>query len=507
MSDNITLSVYFSGTSHEINDRSMLASVLHTATETDEQNLKMGFNGCGIDYGLSGVLFGSGLEEQCKAVVDNIIQLLKAGKRVKLNAYGHSRGGIACLLLAKMLGKFDRDLVEVNLALMDPVPGNLVATSTIDFTHRTLARKAMDVSECRNLNQVLTIYPNTPLHDLDAHAPLIPQYPTNCQVTEEIIPGCHAGAQLVYQNGDDKIFGRNEESNITFNLISRFLVKLGTKFNFLKSTPSVDQEKEMDSHLLNAYDKSLATQQKTAFSRACHAKSSVAIKTNWPATYLSPLHKKLKQQEGNVTIDTEPNDSQKNQEYAYFFSSSNFRKTKNPLSKEEPSSKLEDQIALFADFLNEIYSSGMSSKSKNSSKGFLIKECADKIQTEFLIQNEALLKDVMRNAFALCLQRDRNTYSPFSTTQSGHAAVKLLNSNKYQPLTKMVLNTNDKKVRYRDLRTFILGRNDKAYFNAKKSKSMYQLFQPINNSGIVSSNLEPDKTSRLFTNNMKFYLS
>jgi hypothetical protein len=87
---------------------------------------KMGFDGCGVTNGLSGTLFGTGLEEQCKEVVKYVHSLLKDGKKVILNCYGHSRGGIAALMLAKMLGGFAKDLVEVNLALLDPVPGNLI---------------------------------------------------------------------------------------------------------------------------------------------------------------------------------------------------------------------------------------------------------------------------------------------------------------------------------------------------------------------------------------------
>ncbi len=284
---DITLSVYFSGTDHYLSDRHCLASVLYDATFVDDVNLKMGFNGCGIDYGLKGQIWGSGLEDQCKKVVGKVIELLKAGHRVKLNTYGHSRGGIACLLLAKMLGKFDRDLVEVNLALMDPVPGNFVTTSMLDFTHRTLARKAMDMSECRNLNQVLALYTNQPIPNYHAHAPLIPQYPAHCRVSEEIIPGCHTGAQYVAVSG---IEGPNKESNITLNLVSRFLTKLGTLFGY---PIACLQDEMIDYNLLTDYNDLLALEEKTAFSRVCHAQSSNAIKTNWPATYLSPLHKAL----------------------------------------------------------------------------------------------------------------------------------------------------------------------------------------------------------------------
>jgi hypothetical protein len=494
---DITLTVYFSGTGHEIDSETMLAGYLNNASIVDAQHLTMGFNGCGIDYGTRGVIFGTGLEEQCETVLNKVIALLKQGKRVKLNSYGHSRGAIACLLLAKMLGKFDRDLLEVNLALMDPVPGNLVSVSTIDFTHRTLARKAMDVSDCRNLNRVLAIYPHLPLPDFVFHAPLVPRYPTHCEVVEEIVPGCHAESQFVqWRNGE--LFDDNKGASITLSLVSVFLAKLGTKFKFLKSFPTAVEEQATRSRLRTLYSDALAKQQKSAlsYSRACHAPSSVSIETKWPAKYLSHTHKKLMLEAQAIPLESKQNASQ---DCAYFFSSSKPSSRVVPALQPEPESTLEDKIALFAELLNEVYSSHMSHKSQNSSKGFLIKECADRIQIPSLLQNETVFKDFMRNAFALCLQRDRNAYSPFSMTRSGLAVVALLHSKKYRSLVTMILNSDDKKIRYRDLREFVLGRNDEAYFNAKKSKSMYQFFQP--------KDLEQGVTPRLLANNMNFYLA
>jgi hypothetical protein len=146
--------------------------------------------------------------------------------------------------------------------------------------------------------------------------------------------------------------------------------------------------------------------------------------------------------------------------------------------------KLEYKITLFANFLTEIYLSGMSTQSKKSPKGFLIKECADTllIKSSALVADEVLLKDVMRNAFTLCLQRDRNAHSLFSTTASGLKAVSF-NTTRYRLLAKMVLITDNEEIsdylpvgarnliRYDDLKKFI-GKNNETYSDAKTPSSI-----------------------------------
>jgi hypothetical protein len=496
MMENITLTIYFSGTGHSIENNEMLAGALHSMTLLDKEHAKMGFDGCGVEYGCSGAMFGTGLEEQCEQVVENVIGMLKIGKRVRLNAYGHSRGAVACLLLAKKLGKFDRDILEINLVLMDPVPGNLISSAALDFTHRTLARQALDVSDCRNLTRVLAIYPHEPLPDYAFHAPIIPQYPPYCEVTEEIIPGCHAGAQLMR---NDIINGFNNASRITFSMVTQFLVKLGTTFTFLTSAPSADQEVGMRNRLLRLYTEAFNVQQdkNLSLTRPCHAASSVAIKTQWPANFLSHTHKKLHYQANDIVLDEKSNESQ---DYAYFFSRKKASARVAPVNLAEPELSLNDIAILFAEMLNQIYVVSMSSKSRHhSQKGELIKECVLTLLEPEFFTDEAELKDTMRNALAICLQRDRNALSPFSMTRSGIAARELLNSKKYRAIANMILNADDKKIRYRDLRTFVLGRNDERHFNAERSQSMYQFFQA-----------EPEDTgynSKLLANNMSYHLA
>ena len=472
---SVILTVYFSGAGHYIGDSNWLAGYLYAHTTEDDRHIKMGFNGCQIDYGIKGAIFGTGLEEQCKQVVDRVIALLKQGKRVILNGYGHSRGGIACLLLAKMLGNFDKDLVEVNLALMDPVPGNLLITSKIDLMGFSLARQTMDVSKCRNLNKVLAIYPNEPLPYFSFHAPLVPNYPPRCKVKDEIVPGCHSGAQTSHFD--------HPGSGITFNLFSRFLNKLGTPWDFWL---------EKKEHLINHYN--LA--QKRFWRpydevRKCHAISSVKIKTKWSdqAPYLSPLHERLIKKYSDITKEN------LGKKYIYSFLPTDFRK--NHKAKNENDRSLDEKNELFIQFLNEIYHSGLSKKSRNTAKGFLINSLQTSInKNKQQLISESALKDVIRNLLALCLQRDRNAFTPSMTTSSASKAIKLLNSKKYRALTNIILNTPDKNLTYSDLRMFVLGENNKTYFKAKNSQTMYSFFKTK----------QSGEEDRLFTNNVPFLL-
>ena len=191
-----TISVYFSGTAFPIDDNQYLAAYLHTRTKESESQIKLGFNGCGVDYGFNGTIFGSGLDEQCEKVLARVIQEINAGHHVTLNAYGHSRGGIAALLLAKQLGNIDKEKLAINLALLDPVSGNYITTSIIDPFKISLANKTMDLSDCKPLKNVLALYPHIPLPDIQCHAPLLVSYPKETKVDEEVVNGCHSQAEI-----------------------------------------------------------------------------------------------------------------------------------------------------------------------------------------------------------------------------------------------------------------------------------------------------------------------
>src|SRR5205814_6686975 len=125
------------------------------------------------------------------------------------------------------LAKFQH--VEVSLVLMDPVPGNLLVSASLDFLNQTLANQALDLSECHTLKNVLAIYTSTPFPSYLFHAPLIATYPRHCSVQTEIVPGMHSDAQAMFDERDD-LYGNNTQSALTFALVCNFLNKQNTLF-------------------------------------------------------------------------------------------------------------------------------------------------------------------------------------------------------------------------------------------------------------------------------------
>jgi hypothetical protein len=276
---NKTVSVYFSGTGFSINDERFLASSLFAGTKESESQIKMGFNGCAVDYGFNGAIFGSGLDEQSAQVINCVMQEIKAGHQVTLNIYGHSRGGIAALLLAKQLGNIDNKKFAMNLALLDPVPGNLITTSKIDPFRISLATKTMDLSDCKSLKKVLALYPHIPLSDIQCHAPLLISYPKESEVQEEVVGGCHAETEQISHSSAALVRLRVEE----------FLVKNGTQLQTSRDYYNAEATKR--SYLL-LYQEALAKVDQ-GFSRKVHSAREIVITTTPGAKYLNDRHKAL----------------------------------------------------------------------------------------------------------------------------------------------------------------------------------------------------------------------
>jgi hypothetical protein len=156
---------------------------------------KLLFAGCGVSHGLRGTIFAHGLREQCSVIRQYLRAFVEEGHFVKLNFVGLSRGGIGGLYLAQELKNFSKSQVLLNMLLFDPVPGNLIWMSRfVDVAGIMNANQAMDVSSVDFLNRVIVLYPHEPLPDIAFHAPLIAQFPANCDLEEDVILGCHQGA-------------------------------------------------------------------------------------------------------------------------------------------------------------------------------------------------------------------------------------------------------------------------------------------------------------------------
>lgn len=291
---NKVISVYFSGTSFSINDNQFLAGCLHNKTEISESQIKMGFSGCGVDYGFNGVIFGSGIDEQCETVINRIMQEINDGNHITLNVYGHSRGGIAALLLAKQLGNVDINNLVINLAMLDPVPGNFITTSRLDPFKISLANKTIDLSDCKPLKKVLALYPHIPLPTIACHAPLLVSYPSQAEVEEEVVNGCHAQAENIFEPSSTLVKLRVEE----------FLVQNGTK---LQTEICYTNKELMKQIYLEFYPKELPYV-KEAFSRETHSARRMVITATPGANYLNSRHKALAgdNSEEPVSLGIEP---------------------------------------------------------------------------------------------------------------------------------------------------------------------------------------------------------
>lgn len=273
-----TISVYFSGTGFSINDQSFLSADLLKNTQENESQIKMGFNGCGVDYGFTGIIFGSGLDKQCAQVIARILKEINAGHQVTLNAYGHSRGAVAALLLAKQLSNVDQEKLTINLALLDPVPGNLITTATLDPLQISLANKAMDLSDCKPLRKVLALYPQIPLPAIACHAPLLATYPQETDLDVEVVNGCHAQAEQLFDRSSDLVKLRVEE----------FLVQNGT---VLQTERDYNDTAAMKELYLKQYQAELRYVKPN--SRDTHAATGTVITAKADAKFLNNRHKKL----------------------------------------------------------------------------------------------------------------------------------------------------------------------------------------------------------------------
>lgn len=258
------------------------------------------FPGVATIHPIRGGLFGTGTDAQCQQALQLIQSELQSGKPLILNLYGHSRGAITALLLAKKLSHIDRNILQINLAMHDPVPGNLVITSQVDFLHLSLAKQAMNLQQCNPLKKVLCLYTNQrfPWYDIvgHAHAPLFPSYPAHTQVSEEIIPGRHSNAQ-VYIICNKVLHIDNPGSLISYLRIKTFLQESGTKFSALTNSYYHHNESRwtitsanQNQVLAHAYAHAQAKIQ-TSFNRLGH--NHHLISTHAPATFFNAEHQRL----------------------------------------------------------------------------------------------------------------------------------------------------------------------------------------------------------------------
>lgn len=474
----ITLTAIFEGTIYSIEtSNTHLHQVLFQDCEgvriysanqvTDHPNtthFKMGFNGCGVDYGTKGLLLGAGIEEQSDQVVAVILKLIKLGYKVKFNGIGLSRGGIAAIESALKLAHIDRFHLETNLLLLDPVPGNLLFTPVLDFFKATLTNRSMDLSASKNLNYVETLYPYLEVGDdtgewLDKvlsyfHIPIRPTYPKCCHVREEVILGAHLKAfQDVNKENDEaqlKYYGidvipviRKLSRAIMYQFLSKVgsITQSGENVAQTEILNEFQREREKWTNVLSRIILNIIPK-----SRALHSQDGSKITVSNTATYLNKTHRELihpnAQDPQNLCLKVEPERTYVTRERA-------------PLTQE-----------ILLNLIEKINGT-MTAKSKQGKKGGLISNIKTGLEREEF--NEEQLSFILRDILAIVLQRDRNSYSFYTTTTSGLALVHILNQPEFKAIHALIQSV-DKSIIYSDLTTFVLCRNDLEHFNSDAKK-------------------------------------
>eukprot|EP01091_Cochliopodium_minus_P016031 TRINITY_DN587_c0_g1_i1.p1 TRINITY_DN587_c0_g1~~TRINITY_DN587_c0_g1_i1.p1 ORF type:complete len:340 (-),score=57.23 TRINITY_DN587_c0_g1_i1:56-1075(-) len=303
--DELCIIVYFGGTASSFRNNTTqielfgiwtkaielkdLSYQIHKESLMNNKHYKLLFDGCGVTNGLSGTVFAAGLAEQCEKVLKFCGEFSKHCNTLKVTSVGLSRGGMACMLLAKKIQqkidkkKFGTCKIEMNLMLFDPVPGNSISIGKIDFTGISTVNKCFDLSKVFCLKKVLALYPHEPLPSYYFHAPVFPKYPQDkgIIIEEEVILGCHQGA----------VFGfscRTLDQRISYLRIKEFLVKCGVPFS--KESPSnffVEFDEKSVLHEMNNY----ISEEVMETSRDTH--SGKKIKRKKIANYLNKWHERL----------------------------------------------------------------------------------------------------------------------------------------------------------------------------------------------------------------------
>jgi len=288
---DVILTVFWCGTGGTIKGMTTQVGLFYSQCQATDSSLldagppprhiKIGFDGCGVTNGTGGTVFALGLTEQCETVVQVLTSLLEKVQNVRVNCLGLSRGGMACLLLAKLLvtKHVDPSRVELNLLLFDPVPGNGISSVAVDVFGWSIASTCMDLRQCVHLNQVVAIYPHEPLPAFAFHAPILPRYPAHAQVEEDVWLGCHQGAlqpRLHFL-----------ESKMSYYRIREFLTNLGSP---------ISPELELTAPTLLANMDFVLNHQvtaATATSRSTHSFTSTIIIRKSGGRYLNKFHRRL----------------------------------------------------------------------------------------------------------------------------------------------------------------------------------------------------------------------
>lgn len=274
----------------------------NTISESND-HYKISYDGCGVTNGINGLIFASGLKDQCCEIIHYAGLLINLYEKLQVNAVGLSRGGIAVLYLAQELSVFNPEVLRLNLLAFDPVPGNLISSGWLDIFGFSTANSAINLTNCNNIDNVLSLYPYEPLPDLAFHAPLLPNYPINCRVEEDACLGCHQGALFCHGN---------VESRLSYVRIRSWLEEHGTLFNTPKDSyvmhiiASLSLSPQQCLEIMDMQVEKLNRTKQIVLRHAHSSPSGAVIKRHSSGKYLNVWHKYLSTQYTTTTKDSEP---------------------------------------------------------------------------------------------------------------------------------------------------------------------------------------------------------
>lgn len=500
--DEIVLSVYFCGTGQSITMQTpdgntiqapVIAAQFAGHDEGQELNpdmqdfvtneidieknhqYKMSFDGCGVVHPFFGTIFAYGIEDQCEQVVKevkNILEIISTSNsknKIVINIYGFSRGATAALLTAIKLGNYPVDLVEVNLALHDPVPGNLIISSKLDIFNLTLANQVMNLKECHNLKRVLCLYTYIQEPDYYFHAPINPDYPAGTEVEEDIILGFHTQAEVTLEKCSVLVISR----------MKNFMKSCGTDFEN-NDWPKTDVE--LNPTVYNSFlnNRDYIPANNVTSTRACHASTSERseIKYYGSPSYVNGDHRRL----------------ETGMEFKRIF------------TKSLPMPETEELFILLETLTNSVIQ-GLTDESKITKGKFLegLKMKADKISENDVDENaiKNFATQYLRILVCIALQRDRNACSFFTTTTSGEKLVELLGEKKYAWFAQLVMGTAAPELpRYADLLSYAGGYDSEA-FSADYRDMHYQQFASLLLEPQLNINVEEKENASFIINNTR----
>lgn len=293
---NVVVSCFFGGSSSSFANRTSLVEMFGRwcqdgagSDSEDDISTKLLFDGVGVAYGTMGMLFGRGLDEQAAQVVARVKRLRETFGEIDVpvcvNAVGLSRGGVACLVLAKLLQEEFGSKVRLNLLLIDPVPGNSITAVKFDrFVGASWTRQCIDLTNVTCISRVLSIYPHEPLPDVAFHAPLIPSFHPSVKVEEDVVLGCHLGAIASFKLG-------MLPNRLCFLMMKEFLTECGTVF--ADKCPSSDAQYCTTELVVADLDEYVCSKHPSTV-RSCHSlnKSTKIVCSGETRRFLNRWHRR-----------------------------------------------------------------------------------------------------------------------------------------------------------------------------------------------------------------------